>query len=214
MCYIMIDMRSTMIGTLVAALLNLARGITAYALALLISMHTLRNGQRKPRTEYHNHRASPRRERWSRPNRADIWRGPRSRLQNSQGRDLCIRRWDLVGAADGCAEPLTDIDQGGKWQTVTHLGSTYAALLVKPAYRPPATMGGIPKVGPEVLAVETLSPDESKPAAQNGGLENLIGAYAVMSSNRVFSTLQCHHRHQFQVDFAGKCETGRRWDGR
>ena len=51
------------------------------------------------------------------------------------------------------AEPLTDIDQSGKWRTITHVGSTYAALLVKLSYRPPATMNSVPKVGPDVLAV-------------------------------------------------------------
>ena len=51
------------------------------------------------------------------------------------------------------AEPLTDIDQSGKWQTITHMGSTYAALLVKASYRPPATLNSVPKVGTDVLVV-------------------------------------------------------------
>lgn len=55
------------------------------------------------------------------------------------------------------ADPLTDIDQTGEWQTITHLGSTYAALLVKPSYRPPATMNSVPKVGPDVLAVTLVA---------------------------------------------------------
>jgi hypothetical protein len=55
------------------------------------------------------------------------------------------------------AEPLTDIDQSGKWQTITHLGSTYAALLVRPSYRPPATTNSVPKVGPDVLAVTLVA---------------------------------------------------------
>lgn len=55
------------------------------------------------------------------------------------------------------AEPFTDIDQNGKWQTVTHLGSTYAALLVKPTYKPPATMNSVPKVGADVLVVTLVA---------------------------------------------------------
>ena len=55
------------------------------------------------------------------------------------------------------AEPLTDIDQSGKWQTITHMGSTYAALLVKPSYKAPATMSSVPKAGPDVLAVALIA---------------------------------------------------------
>jgi hypothetical protein len=51
------------------------------------------------------------------------------------------------------AVPLTDIDQSGRWQTITHLGSTYAALLVNQSYKPPAIMTTVPRVGADVLAV-------------------------------------------------------------
>ncbi len=50
------------------------------------------------------------------------------------------------------AEPLTDISRDGKWATDTYLGSSYAALLVKATYTPPATAVTLPKVGGEVVA--------------------------------------------------------------
>ncbi len=52
--------------------------------------------------------------------------------------------------------PLTDIDDQGVWQTVTHLGSTYAVLLVNSSYKAPATMSGVPKVSRDVLAVKLV----------------------------------------------------------
>ena len=51
------------------------------------------------------------------------------------------------------ASPLTSIDAGGNWQTITHLGSTYAALLVTRSYVPPATKKDVPQAGGDVLAV-------------------------------------------------------------
>jgi hypothetical protein len=52
------------------------------------------------------------------------------------------------------ASPLTSIDPSGNWQTITHLGSTYAALLVKRSYAPPATKKEVPQAGGDVLAVK------------------------------------------------------------
>jgi hypothetical protein len=50
------------------------------------------------------------------------------------------------------AEPLTDINSKGGWSTDTHGGTTYAALLVRAAYKPAATAGTLPKVEGDVLA--------------------------------------------------------------
>jgi len=55
------------------------------------------------------------------------------------------------------ASPLTDIDGNGGWQTITHLGSTYAVLLVKSSYRPPATTTEVPKMGGDVIAVKLVA---------------------------------------------------------
>jgi len=51
------------------------------------------------------------------------------------------------------ANPFTDIDTAGKWETDTHLGSSYAALLVKDSFKPSATLGALPGVQGDVVAV-------------------------------------------------------------
>jgi len=58
--------------------------------------------------------------------------------------------WYVQPFADS---PYTSIDERGKWQTEIHLGLEYAALLVKPSYKPPATTNMLPAVGGLVLAV-------------------------------------------------------------
>lgn len=47
----------------------------------------------------------------------------------------------------------TSINEDGTWKTDTHLGSQYAALLVKNSYKPPTTTGTLPSVGGAVLAI-------------------------------------------------------------
>jgi hypothetical protein len=56
------------------------------------------------------------------------------------------------------AAPLTDIDEEGKWETKTHGGLEYAALLVKPSFKPSATLEILPKVGGDVIAVAKKKP--------------------------------------------------------
>ena len=48
--------------------------------------------------------------------------------------------------------PYTSIADDGKWQTDTHLGFEYAALLVRSGYKPPATTSVLPQIGGDVLA--------------------------------------------------------------
>jgi hypothetical protein len=50
------------------------------------------------------------------------------------------------------AEPLTDIDNKGNWITDTHLGTSYAALLVRASFKPPVTANTLPKVQGDVVA--------------------------------------------------------------
>ena len=47
---------------------------------------------------------------------------------------------------------LTEIRSSGKFETETHPGAIYAALLVTSAYRPKPTMHSLPEVGGEVVA--------------------------------------------------------------
>src|SRR6185503_14074217 len=46
-----------------------------------------------------------------------------------------------------------EIKNSNTWQTDTHLGSQYAALLVNSSYKPPRTTGILPEVGGQILAI-------------------------------------------------------------
>lgn len=49
--------------------------------------------------------------------------------------------------------PYTAIQSDQKWQSSTHLGIEYAALLVEPGYRPPETTEQLPQKGGPIVAV-------------------------------------------------------------
>lgn len=51
----------------------------------------------------------------------------------------------------------TSIGSDGKWETDTHLGVEYAAVLAKRSYRPPATTGALPKIGGEIIDIATAT---------------------------------------------------------
>lgn len=53
--------------------------------------------------------------------------------------------------------PYTTISKDGRWETGTHLGYSYAALLVKSSFIPPAIIGTLPRVGGDVLAIVQVS---------------------------------------------------------
>jgi len=52
--------------------------------------------------------------------------------------------------------PYTKISTVGKWRTDVHLGSAYAALLVRSWFRPPAFVQELPQIGGDVLAVDKV----------------------------------------------------------
>jgi len=58
------------------------------------------------------------------------------------------------------ASPITDIGSDGKWESETHGGSEFAALLVKASYKPEATLGTIPQIGGDVLDVAKKKPEK------------------------------------------------------
>jgi hypothetical protein len=62
------------------------------------------------------------------------------------------------------SQPFTKIDANSKWTNATHLGTEYAALLVEPRYRPPATMNVLPLVGGAVSAVAITKGASSPPS--------------------------------------------------
>jgi hypothetical protein len=53
-------------------------------------------------------------------------------------------------------QPFITIKSDSTWETSTHLGIEYAALLVDPGYRPPATTNVLPSQGGKVLAVTVV----------------------------------------------------------
>jgi hypothetical protein len=62
-------------------------------------------------------------------------------------------------------EPFTTIQPDSTWKNSTHLGTEYAALLVEPGYRPPATMEVLPKAVGGVIAVATAEGEKRERAA-------------------------------------------------
>jgi hypothetical protein len=58
--------------------------------------------------------------------------------------------------------PYTSIGDTGEWETATHLGNEYAALLVKESYKPPATTHLLPNLSDTVLAI-TTAPGKTEP---------------------------------------------------
>ncbi|MBZ5593520.1 MAG: glycoside hydrolase family 16 protein [Acidobacteriia bacterium] len=62
------------------------------------------------------------------------------------------------------SQPFTKIARDSKWSNATHLGTEYAALLVEPHYRPPATTNALPIVGGAVSAVTIIKGQKSPPS--------------------------------------------------
>ncbi len=60
--------------------------------------------------------------------------------------------------------PFTKIQSNMKWTNATHLGTEYAALLVEPNYRPPATTDTLPTPGGAVAAVAIVKGQSSPPS--------------------------------------------------
>lgn len=58
------------------------------------------------------------------------------------------------------ASPYTDIGKDSKWESETHGGTEFAALLVKPSYQPSATLGSPPAVGGDILAIARKKPEK------------------------------------------------------
>lgn len=61
-------------------------------------------------------------------------------------------------------KPFTKIQSDSKWTAATHLGTQYAALLVKPGYQPPGIMDSLPSPGGYVVAVASVPGGHSPPS--------------------------------------------------
>jgi hypothetical protein len=69
--------------------------------------------------------------------------------------------WWVQPLAD---QPLTRIQPDATWMNATHLGTEYAALLVDPGFRPPATTNVLPVRGGPVAAVTVARGKTSAPS--------------------------------------------------
>lgn len=58
-------------------------------------------------------------------------------------------KWYVQPTVEGA---LTPLDVRGRWQSSIHLGTRYAAFLVRPTYQPAPTTTTLPQVGEEILA--------------------------------------------------------------
>src|ERR1700730_4818501 len=70
--------------------------------------------------------------------------------------------------------PVTTIQADSRWNTTTHPGSVYAALLVDERYRPPLTVNALPDKGGPVLAVVMVkgsAPSSPPPTLQFSGYQ-------------------------------------------
>ena len=70
-------------------------------------------------------------------------------------------RWWLQPLRD---HPFTAVQATGKWTNATHLGAEYAALLVDPGFRPPATYDELPPRGSGIAALAVASGQAKPPS--------------------------------------------------
>jgi len=61
-------------------------------------------------------------------------------------------------------QPLTDLRPNFRWTNATHLGTHYAALLVKDGYRPQHVLDSLPETGDNILAVAVVPGAERPPS--------------------------------------------------
>jgi len=79
--------------------------------------------------------------------------------------------WWVQPASD---RPFTGIQADSRWNTMTHPGSVYAALLVDSSYRPPLTVNALPDKGGPVLALAMMkgrAPSSLPPTLQFSGYQ-------------------------------------------
>lgn len=91
------------------------------------------------------------------PDRMDTIAGKVRGVNFKQCRVVIFARTNTWYVQPFVDAPYTAIDEKGNWETETHLGAEYAALLVKPSYKPSATAETLPPVGGDVLAVATAT---------------------------------------------------------
>ena len=63
---------------------------------------------------------------------------------------LAAGKWWVQPYGDS---PYTDIGTNGNWHSQTHLGSDYAALLVKPSFQAPATVPDLAQLKEGIIVI-------------------------------------------------------------
>jgi len=75
-------------------------------------------------------------------------------VQARPGQQIVLfARWGPWWVQPFADQPFTNIQPDSKWRSTTHFGTEYAALLVDPGYRPPATVDVLPGQGAGVILV-------------------------------------------------------------
>ena len=65
----------------------------------------------------------------------------------------------MLGGSNLATMPNIKFCADGKWESQTHGGTEFAALLVKSSYQPQAWLKAVPEVGGEVLAMAKKKPE-------------------------------------------------------
>jgi hypothetical protein len=58
-------------------------------------------------------------------------------------------------------QPFTTIQPDLQWETSTHYGTEYAALLVEPNYSPPPKLDELPEIGNGIVAISTIKGEQN-----------------------------------------------------
>lgn len=75
----------------------------------------------------------------------------------SRHRVVIFSRTDRWYVQPYVSAPFTTINPDGSWRASIHLGDEYAAILVDPSYRPPATTLSLPELAGGVLAITRVT---------------------------------------------------------
>jgi len=87
------------------------------------------------------------------PNRVERIAGTVSGVNTKECKVIVFAQTDTWYVQPYIEASDTEIKNSKTWQTDTHLGSQYAALLVNNSYKPPRTTGRLPDVGGLILAI-------------------------------------------------------------
>jgi hypothetical protein len=80
-------------------------------------------------------------------------------------------------------QPITDIRPNFRWTNATHLGTHYAALLVRNGYRPQNALDSLPQTGHNILAVAVV-PGAAQPPSPIGDFSGYKWRFRDAPSNR------------------------------